>query len=235
MEHHVSQEATAAADTGSAPLDLVGRLGGQVLAAGFGVLARLRGSRALHAFGFCGTGVVTTTPGPRSGVVLLDDAGPHPCRVRWSRATGLRNGVDVEGLAVRVQGAAAGDLLLASTGTGVLTRHMLTLRTRGNHGPLTTLLPLSTARGPLLVRLDPLAADDPPSAYRLLVSAPGHPWHERGRLDLSWTDADCTRRHDPVGRPLAGTWTAALWAHLRRPSYAVSEQVAAEPQEPQHA
>jgi len=219
----------------SAALGLVARLGGLALAAAFDAVARLRGTRALHPVGFCGTGAVTVTPGPRSGVVLLDEPGPHPCLVRWSRATGLRDGPDVEGLAVRVQGAAAGDVLLASTGTGVVSRHLLTLRTRRQHGPLTTLLPLSTARGPLLLRLDPVTGDDPPSAYRLFVSAPGHPWHERGRLDLTWTDSDCTRRHDPVGHPLAGAWTSALWAHLRKPSYAVSEQVPADPQEPHHA
>lgn len=94
-------------------------------------------------------------PVGRSGVVLLDDPGPHPCLVRWSRATGLRDGPDIEGLAVRLQGPTAGDVLVASTGTGVLTRHVLVVRGRRDHGPLTTLLPLSTPTGPLLLRFDP--------------------------------------------------------------------------------
>lgn len=237
MEPHPS-DAPSGPDEGSAVghvLGLVGRIGGLALAAAFGTLARLRGTRALHPVGFCGNGSLTVTPGSHSGVVLLDEAGPHPCLVRWSRATGLRDGPDIEGLALRVQGAAAGDVLLASTGTGVVTRHVLMLRTRRDHGTLTTLLPLSTARGPLLIRLDPVTADDPPSAYRLLVSAPGHPWHERGRLDITWSESDCTRRHDPVGHPPAGTWIHPLWAHLRKPSYAVSEQVRADPEEPRHA
>ncbi|MFW5468597.1 hypothetical protein ACOCJ4_00975 [Knoellia sp. CPCC 206435] len=213
--------------------DLVGRIGGGLLAAAFGLVARLRGTRALHPVGFCGTGVLTVSPGERSGVVLLDDPGPHPCLVRWSRATGLRDGPDIEGLAVRVDGPAAGDVLLASTGTGALMRHVITVRGRRDHGPLTTLLPLSTARGPLLLRLDPESdGDDPPTAYRLLVSAPLRPWHERGRLDITWTEEDCTRRHDPVGHPPTGTWTHPLWARLRQPSYAVSQQVGADPEEP---
>ncbi|GGB74016.1 hypothetical protein N798_05730 [Knoellia flava TL1] len=231
-------EARAGGDEsiGSAVLGGLGWIGGRALAGAFGLTARLRGTRALHAVGFCGTGRVTIEPGPRSGVVLLDEPGPHACDVRWSRATGLREGPDIEGLAVRLTGPAAGDVLLASTGTGVLTRHVLTVRGRWDHGPLTTLLPLETARGRLLLRVDPAGpvagGGEPPSAYRLLVAAPGHPWHERGRLELTWTDSDCTRRHDPVGHAPMGTWTSPLWTALRQPSYAVSQQVRADPEEP---
>ncbi|MFC7489794.1 MULTISPECIES: phosphodiesterase [unclassified Knoellia] len=214
-------------------VDLVARVAGRALAVAFGEAARLRGTRALHPVGFCGAGSLTVDPGRPSGVVMLDAPGPHPCLVRWSRATGLHKGPDLEGLAVRLQGPAAGDVLVTSTGTGVLTRHVLTVRRRHHHGPLTTVLPLSTARGPLLLRFDPLGSgDDPPAAYRLLVSAPGRPWHKRGRLDITWTGSDCTRRHDPVGHSPAGTWTHPLWAGLREPSYAASRRVRAEPEEP---
>lgn len=226
-------DGAASSVAGTSPQAFVGRAGGAVLARAFGWAARLRGTRALHAVGFCGTGLLTVRPGARSGVVMLDDPGPHPCLVRWSRATGLRDGPDIEGLAVRLEGPASGDVLVASTGTGVLTRHLLTVRRRHDHGPLTTLLPLSSPSGPLLLRLDPLTdTADPPSSYRLLVAAPGRPWHERGRLDITWTDEDCTRRHDPVGHPPAGTWTHPLWARLREPSYAASQQVRADPEEP---
>lgn len=229
--------------SGNLVAETLGRAGGALLAAAFGLAARLRGTRSLHPVGVCGTGTISVTPGPGSGVVLLDDPGPHPCLVRWSRATGKREGRDLEGLAVRIEGPAAGDVLLASTGTGTVGRHVLTVRDRHDHGPLTTLLPLSTGRGPLLVRLDPEVVpaptldqgddvDDPPTAYRLLVAAPGQPWHERGRLEISWTDRDCTRRHDPVGHPPAGTWTHPLWARLRDPAYAASQQVEARTVEP---
>lgn len=209
----------------------LGRVGGSLLAAAFGLLAQARGNRALHPVGTCGSGTLRVTQGSRSGVVLLDTPGPHGCQVRWSRATGRRRGRDVEGLAVRVTGPAAGDVLLASTGTGVITRHVLTVRTPDQHGPLSTLLPLSTSRGNLLLRLDPVTAgacpQSPPTAYRLLIAAPGHPWHERGTLQVDWSTQDCTRRHDPVGKPPAGTWTAPLWARLRDPSYAASQDVPA--------
>lgn len=216
------------------PAEPVARAAGALLAAAFGATARLRGTRALHPVGVCGTASLEVRPGPPSGVLLLDDPGPHPCLVRWSRATGRKEGLDIEGLALRVEGRAAGDVLLAGTGTGVLGRHLLVLRRPEQHGTLTTLLPLSTPRGPLLLRLDPLdpggaGADDPPTAYRLLVCAPGRPWHERGTLAITWTDRDCTRRHDPVGHPPAGAWTHPLWARLRDPSYAASQQVAADP------
>lgn len=220
----------------SSPLpDAAGRAGGALLAAVFGLLARVRGTRALHPVGVCGTGLLSVRPGPPSGVVLLDETGPHSCAVRWSRATGRQHGVDVEGLAVRAEGPGAGDLLLASTGTGPLTRHLLTVRRPRQHGPLTTLLPLETARGRLLLRLDPVSGSEksPPTAYRLLVAAPGWPWHERGRLEISWTDQDCRRRHDPVGHPPAGTWTHPFWARLRDPAYAASQRVASKPVEPQ--
>lgn len=207
----------------------VGGAGGALFAAAFGLLARVRGTRALHPVGVGGTGSLRVSPGLKSRVPLLDDAGPHPCRVRWSRATGLQRGLDVEGLAVRVEGPAAGDVLFASTGTGVVTRHVLTVRPARRHGPLTTLLPLETARGSLLLRLDPLTADEnPPTAYALLIAAPGQPWHERGRLDIVWSHEDCRRRHDPVGRPPAGTWTHPLWARLRAPSYGSSQEVGAD-------
>lgn len=130
---------------------------------------------------------------------------------------------------MRIEGPAAGDALFASTGTGVVTRHVLTVRPAHRHGPLTTLLPMQTARGSLLLRLDPLTADEnPPTAYELLVAAPGQPWHGRGRLEIAWSDEDCRRRHDPVGRPPAGTWTNPLWARLRARSYGSSQELGAD-------
>lgn len=209
--------------------EAIGGAGGALLAAAFGAAARIRGTRALHPVGVCGHGRLTVTPGPPSGVLVLDDPGPHDCMLRWSRATGRQRGLDVEGLALHLDGPGRGDVLFASTGTGVLGRHLLVVRPPLRHGPLSTLLPLQSARGPLLLALDPAAPEDqhPPTAYRLLVSAPGRPWHPRGRLDITWTDRDCPRRHDPVGHPPVGTWTHPFWAALRDPSYVASQQVEA--------
>lgn len=215
--------------------EALGGAGGAVLAALFGATARLRGTRALHPVGVCGHGRLSITPGPPSGVALLDDPGPHACLLRWSRSTGRQRGLDVEGLALRVEGPGRGDVLLSSTGAGVLGRHLLVVRRPHRHGPLTTLLPLQSAHGSLLLALDPRGHEDedPPTAYRLLVSAPGHPWHDRGRLDITWTDRDCRRRHDPVGHPPVGTWTHPFWAALRDPSYVASQQVEARVIEPE--
>lgn len=210
----------------------VGRAGGLALAGLFGVTARLRGTRALHPVGIHGTGALVVAARAPTGVTVLDESGPHTCRVRWSRSTGRRQGFDIEGLAVSFDGPSGGDLLFASTGTGPLTRHLLTLRDRPNHGPVTTLLPLSTRHGPILVRLDPVAEGDPPTAYDLFVAAPGGPWSRRGRLALEWSEADSTRRHDPVGHPPAGAWVHPLLARLRDPAYVASQQVRAEPEEP---
>lgn len=213
----------------------LGRAGGALLAAAFGLTAQVRGTRALHPVGVCGHGRLSIVPGPASGVVVLDHPGPHAGAVRWSRATGRQRGRDIEGLGLRLQGPGEGDVLLASTGTGVVGRHVLRARGALDHGLLSTLLPLQTVRGPLLLALEPEPSSDahPPTTYRLLVSAPGHPWHERGRLEISWTDRDCLRRHDPVGHPPVGTWTHPFWARLRDPAYGASQQVPARAVEPE--
>lgn len=173
----------------------LGRAGGALLAAVFGLTAQVRGTRALHPVGVCGHGRLSAVPGPASGVVVLDHPGPHAGAVRWSRATGRQRGRDIEGLGLRLQGPGEGDVLFASTGTGV--RRPARARGALDHGLLSTLLPLQTVRGPLLLALEPEPSSDahPPTTYRLLVSAPGHPWHERGWLEISWTDRDCLRRH----------------------------------------
>lgn len=224
--------------------EVVGRSGGALLAAGFALTARVRGTRALHPVGVCGEGLLTVVPGPTSGVVVLDDPGPYACVVRWSRAMGRQRGRDIEGLALRIEGQ--GDVLFASTRTGVLGRHLLVPRRPGRHGPLSTLLPLQTGRGSLLLALDPVPRSgstssaglragvvEPPTAYRLLVSAPGRPWHPRGRLEIAWSGQDTPRRHDPVGHPPVGTWFHPFWARLRDPSYGASQQVGARPVEPE--
>lgn len=216
------------------PAPLVGRLGGAVLAGLLGALARVRQDRALHPLGVCGVGRVAVEPGGvRSGVPLLDDPGPHPCHVRWSRATGLSVGPDIEGLALRFEGPASGDLLLASTFTGAIGRHVLAPRLRRDYGTVTTLLPLRTQLGTLLVRLDPEPAPTggagrtPPRAYLMSVAAVGQPWHRRGRLQIDWSPHDCPRRHDPVGHPPAGTGVHPFWAALRDPAYVASQRVPA--------
>lgn len=238
-------------DLGAGPGAVLGAVSGAVLGAVFGGLAKVRGTRALHPVGICGHGELAITPGPGGGVALLEGPGPHPVGVRASRAIGLPGRPDIEGLALRLEGSGGGELLLASTGTGVLTRHLLVLRRPGRPGPLTTLLPLTTAAGGLLVRLDPEPgagghpgergagghpgeqhpAEDGhaslPTAYRVLIGAPGRPWHERGRLRVDWTDHDCPRRHDPVAHPPAGTWFSPFWAAVRRPAYRASEEVPA--------
>lgn len=208
----------------------------------FGALARVRGTRALHPIGIGGTGTLWVARGPSHGVRMLE-AGELTCQVRWSRAMGLRRGPDIEGLALRLPPeAGGGDLLLASTGTGLVTRHVLALRGAGRHGPLTSLLPLETAGGRLLLRLDPEpgsvgsrvpgADAAPPTDYRLLVAAPGRPWHRRGQLRITWDGQDVGRRHDPVGAAPAGTWVSPWWAGLRGPAYSASTKVLARPMTP---
>ena len=84
----------------------------------------------------------------------LDEPGTDRVLVRQSRAVGLPSGLpDIFGLALRVPtpDGGHGDLLLASTGLGRLTRFTLTVSRSPRRRPLTTLLPYRTPCGPVLI------------------------------------------------------------------------------------
>ena len=97
-----------------------------------------------------------------SGVAWLDAAGDDEVLVRFSRAIGLPSTLpDIHGIALRIplEGDRFGDLLLASTGLGRMTRFVLTAGHDVTRRPLTTLLPYSGPRGPMLVAARSVAAD----------------------------------------------------------------------------
>ncbi|WP_411104916.1 phosphodiesterase [Streptomyces sp. cmx-4-9] len=110
-------------------------------------LARRRGGRpALHPDGILLTGRLHV---PRHdtpwGVPWLDTPGAYPVTARWSRAAGLPGPVpDGLGLAVRVQDAGGPgrplELLLTSSGSGKVARHLPLPRRCATTGPYATLL-----------------------------------------------------------------------------------------------
>lgn len=203
----------------------VGAVPGALLAGGLLLTAHLRHDKPLHPLGVVGDGTLTVPGGGTCGVPLLDTAGTHPVLARWSRAVGHDGSSrDVEGLAVRVLDLGApADVLLASTGDGVLTRHLLALRAPGEHATVTTLLPVATERGSLLLRLEPTGAavvhGRPPAAYALSWARVGGAWHACGSLEVAWRDEDEDVRFDPVLNLLPGTRQYPLVAALREPSY----------------
>ena len=87
---------------------------------------------------------------PSTGIRFLDEIADEEVIVRESRAVGLPRPLpDIHGLAIRVPlpDQAFGDLLLASTGYGRLSRYVLTPSRETYGRPMTTLLPYRTDAG----------------------------------------------------------------------------------------
>lgn len=220
----------------------VGRLLGAVPGAALGALslvtALARGSKPLHPVGVVGEGVLTISGGgPPSGVPLLDRADEHAVLVRWSRGIGRDAGEsDIEGLAVRLtERAEQTDVLFASTGDSAIGRYLLDMRAWGEHGTVTTLIPVRTAAGPLLLRLSPRGAGSattPPTRYVLSWSRTTGPWVECGVLAISWGEGDSGVRFDAVLHPLPGTRQYAVVAALREPAYWAGRRQSPDPRAP---
>jgi hypothetical protein len=200
------------------PLTVVADAGGRVLASAAAALAALRPApKPLHPDGEVRSGRLERHGrGPRSGVPWLDEPGEDPVEVRLSRAIGLPEGLpDIHGLAVRVHGGSGhADVLLASTGTGRLTRHVLTASRDPAGRPLTTLLPYATDSGPVVLGAESAGPDE----YRLSWSHPARPWHEFGTLYLAGR-SDARIDFDPVLHPVPGLRQYSWVRRLREPAY----------------
>lgn len=220
----------------TALLDVASAAGG-ALAALFRAVGELRRDRALHPRGVSAAALVRTTGRAASGLTWLDEEGATEVTVRFSRATGLPRPLpDIHGVAVRVPGSALGrvapaDLLFAGTGDSRLGRFLLVPRLRPDVGPLTTLLPYRSARGPLLLRLVPTGGsrdDDPvPAGYALSYAVGTGPWREVGdlRVGALLPEPVDRVRHDPVLNLLPGTRQYGFVARLREPSYRAARSV----------
>lgn len=202
------------------PLDVLARTTGGILAAGTGALgAALHRRKPLHPQGSIRRATITRVGGPvRSGVAWLDEAGRDDALVRTSRAIGLAESLpDIHGLAIRIERHGhSGDLLLASTGLGRLTRFVLTAARNPARRALTSLLPYRSPRGPLLIA----AVPDSPRTFELRWAGPIGPWHAFGRLELGeqWvTDAPIS--FDPVLNVVPGLHQYGWVRRLREPAY----------------
>lgn len=192
--------------------------------------ARWRGGRALHHLGIAGTGVLRLDGGATS-VPILDAPAELPVRVRWSRGLGVSwAGPDVEGVAVRLPLGADhpgrrpfADLLFAATGSGDLGRYAVQARPAGSFGELTTLIPVRTAAGQLILRLTPTTQPteprQPPATYDLSWSGLAGDWTPLGELTVTWSAGDTAERFDAVAHPLPGASPHPLVTALRRSAY----------------
>lgn len=206
-----------------------GALPGAAVAGALGAVAAVRRTKPVHPAGRVGDAdLEITAPQPEFGVPLLAEPGSHRCTVRFSRTVGLPPPLpDIEGLALRVEGSSA-DLLFASTGAGRLGRFAITLRPADRHGPQSTVLPVSTAGGSLLLQVTPLDQSDPPVQWGLAVAHVGSEWRSVGVLRVAW-GPDRPVRFDPVRHVLPGTSQYRLVEVLRQPAYLLSRRVVPRP------
>jgi hypothetical protein len=216
-----------------------GLLGG-ALAGVFDALRAVRRPRPIHPHGVGLNGSLRwLTDRAPSGLDFIDH--PHTSELRLtarvSRSVGVPSPLpDVIGLALRFETTGrAADVLFASTGFGVPSRFWLAAHRSPSRARLTTLMPLSTAGGPLLLAARTLEPDDLPTdpgelasrlettSWRLKLyhARPLGKWHPFAVVEL-WRDpgaVDTVDRYDPVRHPLPGTSTYAWERRLREPAY----------------
>jgi hypothetical protein len=184
-------------------------------------LTRLRGARLLHPAGrsFAGEVMIWGTPGPPTGVPLLDDPGRYRATVRLSKGVPTPAGwPDVLGLAVRMHrdGDRPFDLLVSSSGAAPVLRH-LPLPRRRFTGTYSSIVSYRVGRRRLWLaalpdpdstdlgrNLDEAAAATRADAPRLVLavaSAVG-PWRPFGQVSIGTqlsAREDAALAFDPVG------------------------------------
>lgn len=221
---------------------LLATAAGQALGAVFFSAGKVRVGRrkALHPRGAMYAARLERRGGPeRAGVDWLDSQGTEDVVVRLSRATGLPPFLpDILGLAMRVllhDGSSGGDLLLATTGTGSLSRFVLRPSRHPMQVDYTTLLPYASSGGPIQIVASPKVPDagtDPQHGsldFDLAWSRGTGAWNGFATLTLlepRGLDADggAPVAFDPVLHPLPGLSPYPLVARLRAPAYAASRR-----------
>ncbi|MEV1331989.1 phosphodiesterase [Micromonospora costi] len=203
------------------------------------VLARLRRARLFHPDGRSFTGQVTIwgTPGPPTGVALLDQPGRYAATIRFSKGLSTPGSwPDVLGLAVRLHAAGPFDLLVGSSAAPPLLRAM-SLPRRRFAGTYSTVTPLRTARrrvwlglladpespdlGRSLAQVAAAARTGEPRLVLAVASAVG-PWRPLGEVsvgDQLSARQDAALAFDPIGNVPAGLWATGPLAWLRDQTY----------------
>ncbi|HTW16320.1 MAG TPA: hypothetical protein VMF51_14390 [Nocardioides sp.] len=201
-------------------------LGGSLLATATRATSAIRpAAKPLHPRGGVRRACLYRTGvDPAIGVEFLDAAGIDEVVVRESRAIGLPHALpDIHGLAIRVPNAdgSHGDLLLATTGWGRVSRFVLTA-SRSTYGrPMTTLLPYRTAAGPVVLG----ARTNGHDTIELSCSVRDGAWRRFADLRLSGKDAqeyaegDADISFDPVLNRLPGLDQYGWVERLREPAY----------------
>jgi hypothetical protein len=202
---------------------------GRALGGAFFLLGKARGRKALHPRGEVVEGLIDRRGAVgTTGVPWFDEAGTNHVAVRFSRSLGLpAPRPDILGMALRIdtQPDQFADVLLATTGTGLLGRYVLLPARRHGLRAYTSLFPYRTVAGPLL-----LAAIPNPGSrrqYELAYSSLMGPWLPFGTLEITQTTYrghDLDLSFDPVQNIVPGLETYDWAAQLRRFSYAASRR-----------
>ncbi|MGK5676940.1 phosphodiesterase [Micromonospora sp. URMC 106] len=209
-------------------------------------LTRLRRARLLHPAGRSFTGEVTVwgTPGPPTGVPLLDAPGRFPATVRLSKGVPTPGSwPDVLGLAVRLHRDSGRpfDLLVSSSGAPPVLRN-LPLPRRRFAGTYSTIMSFRAGRRRLFLAAlaDPESPDlgrslaevaaaaraDAPRLVLAVASAVG-PWRPFGQVSLGdqlSAREDAALAFDPVGNLPPGLRAAGPIAWLREHTYPASQR-----------
>jgi hypothetical protein len=218
-------------------------LAGRALALPLAALGRARQGKPMHPRGAVLAGRLERSGStPPWGVPWLDEPAADDAVVRLSRGVGLPEGLpDLLGLAVRVPGPGGRpvDLLLSSTGTGVLTRYLPQLR-QDTAGGYCSLMGYRTAAGTVVLGALPeragVPSGPPPAtaaaardsvAFTLAAAAPLGPWRPFARLVLGAPSdpLDPAVRFDAMLNPPPGLVADGPVARLREPAYAGARQV----------
>ncbi len=201
--------------------------GGQMLRAATGIIAARPANKPLHPRGSVVQGTLHRFGAEgKTGTGWLDQTGDDHVLVRQSRAIGMPAHVpDIHGLAIRVptEGGRYGDLLLASTGLGRLTRFTLTAARSPFRRPLTTLLPYRTPVGAVLLS----AVFHNESRVELAWAIRSGVWNPFAELLLAKdpvNGADMPVSFDPVRNVLPGLEPYDWVQRLREPSYATARR-----------
>ncbi|WP_285494854.1 DUF1990 family protein [Actinomadura sp. NBRC 104425] len=220
----------------------------------FTTAARLRGGRPLHPDGLvCDAVLLLHGASKPWGVPFLDDTAELRGVARLSRSVGLPPPLpDVLGLALRWRQPATvppggepdtAELLLASTGQGLLGRHLPRPAFRWSPGFYGSLLPYAAgdrrvllgavARRPCVVSADAVslarALGESPLPLDLVIATEFGAWEPFGELLLTGPargDDGAPMRFDPAGHQVPGLPPAGTLQQIRGPVYAAVHRAA---------
>jgi hypothetical protein len=206
----------------------------------FGALSHLRGRRCFHPHGVGFAATLVPRRGTATGAELFDSGRERPGRVRLSRSLGLPEMLpDPCGLALRIDDAYGPglhqDLLLVSSGSAPIARHLLLPSWGFGESWYSTLLPYNCAARRIVVGARPAVAqhrltlaeltrrDVAGLGFELAIATASSPWTAVAELRLERRVPDEGICFDP-GNTGGGLELAGALNRLRLPAYRGSQR-----------